>query len=53
VNVRLYERDFARLERAAELFGARPTELARSFIVSGTARTLTDARQTRARTKPA
>lgn len=40
VNVRLYARDFGRLERAARLLGATPTELARTFVVRGTTRVL-------------
>ena len=40
VNIRLYERDYRRLGRAAALLGATPTELARNFVVRGTARVL-------------
>jgi len=51
VNVRLYERDFGRLERAAALLGATPTELARTFVVRGTTRVLEED-ETRRSPKP-
>jgi hypothetical protein len=40
VNVRLSGLEWQELSRAADLVGARPTQLARIFIVSGTRRAL-------------
>jgi hypothetical protein len=44
VNVRLRPDDHARLERAAELLALTPTQLARTFIVNGVSRVLTEPR---------
>ena len=47
VNARLFERDFLRLQQAAGLLGVRPSELARTFIVRGTARVLEEHERSR------
>ena len=52
VNARLYDRDYHRLQTAARLLGARPAELARTFIVRGTARVLEEHESPRPRPKP-
>jgi hypothetical protein len=45
VNVRMRHADHADLERAAEILGSTPTQLARIFIVSGTRRALFEHRR--------
>ncbi len=45
VNFRLGPREYARLERAAELFAARPTTLARMLTVRGVDRVLYEERR--------
>jgi hypothetical protein len=47
VNARLFERDFLRLQQAAVLLGVRPSELARTFVVRGTARVLDEHERSR------
>jgi len=52
VNVRLYGRDHDALVEAAKLAGAKPTELARWMIVSGTRRMLYENRRAQTAARP-
>ncbi len=44
MNIRLYGRDHAALVEVARLVGAKPTELARTFVVRGARRVLYEQR---------